>query len=77
MVEEGDNFSVITESNVEPLAQNKVDEHKATKSAQMAKAHHSALSEVIDIYYKLYTFMCEYYYIIVPWLHFVHFVGMN
>ena len=25
-----DNFSVITVSNVEPLAQNKVDEHKAT-----------------------------------------------
>ena len=76
MVEGGDNFSVITESNVEPLAQNKVDEHWATQSPQIAKAHHSALSEVTDIYYKLYTFMCEYY-IIVPWLLFVHFVGMN
>ena len=64
MVEGGDNFSVITESNVEPLAQNKVDEHWATQSPQIAKARHSALSEVIDIYYKLYTFMCEYYYIV-------------
>ena len=44
-----DNFSVITESNVEPLAQNKVDEHRPTRSSQMPKAHHSALSEVIAI----------------------------
>ena len=44
-----DNFSVITESNVEPLAQNKVDERRATRSAQIAKEHHSTLSEVIDI----------------------------
>ena len=29
---------MITESNVEPLAQNKVDEHRATGSAQIAKA---------------------------------------
>ena len=43
------NISVITDSNVEPLARNKVDEHRAARSAQIAKAHHSALSEVIDI----------------------------
>ena len=42
----GDNFSVITESNVEPLAQNKVDKHRATRFAQIAKAHHSSLSGV-------------------------------
>ena len=44
-----DNFSVFTESNVEPLAQNKVDEHRPTRSTQMPKPHHSALSEVIAI----------------------------
>ena len=43
------NFSVITESNVEPLAQNKVDEHRATQSPQIAKVYHSALSKLIDI----------------------------
>ena len=36
-------------SNVEQLAQNKVDEHRAPGSAQIAKTHHSGLSEVIDI----------------------------
>ena len=36
-------------SNVEQLVQNKVDEHRAPGSAQIAKAHHSGLSEVIDI----------------------------
>ena len=25
----------------------------------------------------LYTFMCKYHYITVPWLHFAHFVGMK
>ena len=44
-----DNFSLITESNVEPLAHNKVDEHKATRSTQKAKAYQSALFEVIHI----------------------------
>ena len=44
-----DNFSVIIESNVELLARNKVDEQRATRSAQMPKAHHFALSEVSDI----------------------------
>ena len=44
-----DNFLVITESNVEPLVQDKVDEHRATQSAQIAKARHSALSDVIGI----------------------------
>ena len=42
----GDNFSVISESNIEPLAQNKVDKHRATRFAQIAKAHHSSLSGV-------------------------------
>ena len=53
-----DNFSVITESNVEPLAQNKVDEHRPTRSSQMPKAHHSALSEVIAIQYKHFMLSC-------------------
>ena len=44
-----DNFSVITESNAETLARNKVDEHSATRSPQIAKAYHSALYEVIDL----------------------------
>ena len=44
-----DNFSVFTESNVEPLAQNKIDEHRPTRSTQMPKPHHFALSEVIAI----------------------------
>ena len=44
---------MITESNVEPMARNKVDEHRATRSAQIAKAHHSALSEVLDKYFVL------------------------
>ena len=42
-------FSVITESNVEPLARNKVDEHRAIRSSQIAKVYHSALTEVLDI----------------------------
>ena len=44
-----DNFSVMTKPNVEWLARNKVDEQRETGFPQIAKAHHSALSEVIDI----------------------------
>ena len=36
---------MITESNVELLMRNKVDEHRAKRSAQIAKVYHSALSE--------------------------------
>ena len=41
-----DNFSVITESNIEPLAQIKVEKIRST---QIAKAYHSASYEVVDI----------------------------
>ena len=51
-----DNSSVITESNVEPLAPKLMN--TATWSTQIAKAYHSALSEVIDILYKYFILSC-------------------
>ena len=44
-----DNWSVVSDSKVEPQGRNKQDELRANRSAQIAKSYHSALSEVIDI----------------------------
>ena len=43
-----ENYSAIAESKGECLSQNKIDEHQATRSTQIAKAYHSALSETLS-----------------------------
>ena len=42
-----ENYSLISENKIEPLARNKVDEIRATRSAGIAKAYHASLAETI------------------------------
>ena len=43
-----DNYSALSEADVEPLAQNRIDEFRANRSAKISRAYHKAVAETIE-----------------------------